>query len=93
MLDGVLRPQEAPLGCQQSWTSYSFGPVIASAVCFLLKGLPHLPQEPLGVSSSSAQDWALTRGQQEAEEGEEEDSLEAWTCLFLGKKAPCSFPS
>ena len=93
MLDSVLEPQEALLSCQQSRTSYSFGPVTTSAVCFLLKGLLHLPQEPLGVSSSSAQDWALTRGQQEAEEGEEENSLEAWTCLFLGEKAPCSFPS
>ena len=76
MLDGVLRPQEALLGCQQSRTSYSFGLVTASVVCFLLKGLSHPPQEPLGVSSSSVQDWALTRGQQETEEGEEEDSLE-----------------
>ena len=77
MSDGVLEPQEALLSCQRSRTSYSFGPVTASAVCFLLKGLPHLPQEPLGVSSSLAQDWALTRGQQEVEEGEEEDSLGA----------------
>ena len=93
MLDGVLKPQEALLSCQRSRTSYFFGPVTAFAASFLLKGLPHPPQEPLGVSSSSAQDWALTRGQQEAKEGEEEDSLEAWTCLFLGEKAPCSFLS
>ena len=77
MLDSVLRPQEALLGCQQSRTSYSFGPVTASAICFLLEGLPHPLQEPLGVSSSSAQDWALVRGQREAKEGEEEDSLGA----------------
>ena len=78
MLDGVLEPQEALLGCQRSRTFYFFGPVTASAICFLLEGLPHPPQESLGVSSSSAQDWALARGQQEAEEGEEEeDSLGA----------------
>ena len=77
MLDGVLEPQEALLGCQQSRTSYSFGLVTASDICSLLKGLPYPPQELLGVSSSSAQDWALARGQQEAEEGEEEDSLGA----------------
>ena len=76
MLDSVLEPQEALLGYQWSRTSYFFGPVIASAVCFLLEGLPHPPQEPLGVSSS-AQDWALARGQQDAEEREEEDSLGA----------------
>ena len=73
MLDGVLEPQEALLSCQRSRTFYFFGPVTASAICFLLKGLPHPPQEPLGVSSSLTQDWALTRGQQEAEEGEEEE--------------------
>ena len=77
MLDGVLEPQEALLGCQRSWTSYFFGPVTAFIACFLLKGLPHPPQELLGVSSSLAQDWALTQGQQEAEEGEKEDSLGA----------------
>ena len=77
MLDGVLDPQEALLNCQRSRTSYFFGPVTAFAICFLLKGLPHPPQEPLGVFSSLTQDWALTRGQQEAEEGEEKDSLEA----------------
>ena len=77
MLDDVLDPQEALLGCQRSQTSYFFGPVTTSVVCFLLEGLPHPPQEPLGVSSSSAQEWALARGQQEAEEGEEEDSLGA----------------
>ena len=76
MLDGVLEPQEAPLGCQRSRTSYFFGLVIASAVCFLFEGPPFLLQEPLGVSFSSNQDWALARGQQETEEGEEEDSLE-----------------
>ena len=77
MLDGVLEPQEALLSCQRSQTSYFFGPVTAFAVCFLLEGLPHPPQEPLGVSSSSAQDWGLARDQQEAKEGEEEDSLGA----------------
>ena len=77
MMDGVLEPQEALLDCQRSRTSYFFGPVTASAICFLLEGLPHPPQEPLGVSSSSTQDWALARGQQETEEGEKEDSLGA----------------
>ena len=77
MLDGVLEPQEAPLGCQWSRTSYFFGPKTAFAICFLLEGIPHPPQEPLGVSSSSAQEWALARGQQKAEEGEEEGSLGA----------------
>ena len=77
MLDGVLEPHEALLGCQWSQTSYSFGPETAFAICFLLEGLPHPSQEPLGVSSSSAQEWALARGQQEAEEGEEEGLLGA----------------
>ena len=94
MLDGVLEPQEALLSCQRSRTFYFFGPVTASAICFLLKGLPHPPQEPLGVFSSSAQEWALARGRQEAEEEEEEkDSLKAWTCFCLGEKAPCFFLS
>ena len=77
MLDGVLEPQEVLLDYQQSWTSYFFGSKTAFAISFLLEGLPHPPQEPLGVSSSSAQEWALARGQQEAEEGEEEGSLGA----------------
>ena len=75
MIDGALEPQEALLGCQRSWTSYFFGPRIASVVCFLLEGLPYPPQEPLGVSSFSAQELALARDQQEAEE--EEGSLGA----------------
>ena len=62
-MDGALEPQEALLGSQRSRTSYYFDPRTTSAVCFLLEGLPHPPQEPLGVSSSSIQDWALTRGQ------------------------------
>ena len=66
--------------------------MIASAVCFLWKGLSYLPQEPLCISSSSDQDWALTRGQEEAEE-EKEDSLKVWTCFFLKEKVPYSFPS
>ena len=70
MLDGILEPQEALLGCQQSRTSYFFGPMTAFAICFFLEGLPHPSQESLSVSSSSAQDWALARGQQEAEEEE-----------------------
>ena len=77
MMDGALEPQEDLLGCQQSWTSCFFGPGIASAVYFLLEGLSHPLQEPLGVSFSLAQDWALARDQQEAEEGEEEGSLGA----------------
>ena len=77
MLDSILEPQEALFGYQRSRTSYFFGPEIASTVCFLLEGLPHPPQEPLGVSSSSAQAWALAQGQQEPEEGEEKGSLGA----------------
>ena len=77
MMDGALEPQEALLGCQRSWTSYFFGPGTASVVYFLLEGLSRPPQEPLSVSFSSAQDWALARDQQEAEEGEEEGSLRA----------------
>ena len=74
-MDGAFEPQEGLLDYQQSWTSYFFGPDIASAVYFLLEGLSRLPQELLGVSFSLAQDWALARDQQEAEEGEEEGSL------------------
>ena len=77
MLDSILEPQEALFGYQRSRTSYFFGPEIASAICFLLEGLPHPPQEPLGVSSSLAQAWALAQGQQEPEEGEEKGSLGA----------------
>ena len=77
MLDGVLEPQETLLGCQRSRTSYFFGPMTASIVCFLLEGLPHPPYEPLGVSSSSTQEWALARGQQEAKKEKEEGSLGA----------------
>ena len=76
-MDGALKPQEDLLGCQRSWTSYFFGPGIASVVYFLLEGLTCPPQEPLGVSFSSAQDWAIARDQQEVEEGEEEGSLGA----------------
>ena len=76
-MDGALEPQEDLLGCQQSWTSCFFGPGIASAVYFLLEGLSRPPQEPLGISFSSAQDWALARDQQEAKEGEEKGSLGA----------------
>ena len=76
-MDDALEPQEDLLGYQQSWTSCFIGPGIASDVYFLLEGLSRLPQEPLGVSFSSAQDWALARDQQEAEEGEEEGSLGA----------------
>ena len=77
MIDSALEPQKDLLGCQQSWTFYFFGPMTTFAVCFLLEGLPHPSQEPLGVFSSSAQDWVLAQGQQEAEEEEEEDSLRA----------------
>ena len=76
MMDDALKPQEDLLGCQQSWTSYFFGPGTASAVYFFLEGLSRPPQEPFGAFFSSAQDWALARDQQEAEEGEEEGSLE-----------------
>ena len=77
MIDCALEPHEALLGYQRSRTSYFFSPETTSAVCFLLESLPYPPQEPLGVSSSSAQEWALARGQQEAEEGEEEGLLGA----------------
>ena len=77
MMDGALEPQEALLGCQRSWTSYFFGPGTASVIYFLLKGLSRPPQDPLGVSFSLAQDWALAKDQQKAEEGEEEGSLGA----------------
>ena len=76
-MDGVLEPQEDLLGCEQSWTSYFFGPETASVVYFPLKGLSRPPQEPLSVSFTSAQDWALARDQQEVKEGEEEGSLRA----------------
>ena len=58
-MDGALEPHEDLLGCQQSWTSYFFGPEIASVVYFLLESL-----------SRPSQDWALAQDQQEAEEGE-----------------------
>ena len=77
MMDSALEPQEALLSCQQSWTSYFFGPGTAFVVYFLLEGLSHPPQEPLSVSFSLAQDWVVARDQQEAEEGEEEGSLGA----------------
>ena len=60
-MDSALEQQEDLLGCQQSWTSYFFGPGTTSAVYFLLEGLSRPPQEPLCVSFSSAQDWALAR--------------------------------
>ena len=74
---GAFEPQEALLGCQRSWTSYFFGPGTTSVVYFLLESLSHPLQEPLGAFFFSAQDWALARDQQEAEEGEEEGSLGA----------------
>ena len=77
MMDGALEPQEALLGCQRSWTSYFFGPGTASVVYFLLEGLTCPPQEPLVVSFSLAQNWALAQDQQEVEEGEDEGSLGA----------------
>ena len=77
MMDDTLEPQEALLGYQRSWTSYFFGPGIASVIYFLLEGLSRPSQDPLSVSFSLAQDWALARNQQEAEEGEEEGSLGA----------------
>ena len=92
-MDAALEPQEALLGCQQSWTFYFFGPETAFAIYFLLKGLPHPPQESLGVSSSSVQEWALAQGQQEVEEGEEEGSLRVQTYQPLRGKVPCSSPS
>ena len=84
MMDGALEPQEDLLSFQQIWTSYFFGPRTSSAICFPLEGLSRLPQEHLVASFSSAQDWALAQDQQEAEEGEEEGSLGAWTYGLLG---------
>ena len=53
-MDGALKPQEDLLDCQQSWTSYFFGPGTAFVVYFLLEGLSRPPQDPLGVSFSLA---------------------------------------
>ena len=93
-MDGAFEPQEALFSCQLSWTSYFFSLGTASVVYFLLEGLSRPPQEPLGVSSSLAQDWALAQDQQEAKEGEEEEgSLGALTCWPLGGKTTCSSPS
>ena len=78
-MDGALESREDLLGFQQSWTSYFFGPRSASVVYFLLEGLSRPPQDPLGVSFSLAQDWALAQDQQGAEKGEEGGSLGAWT--------------
>ena len=83
---GAFEPQEALLGCQWSWTSYFFGPGTASVVYFLLEGLSLPPQEPLGVFFSLAQDWALARDQQEAEEGEKEGSLGLRLVGLLGER-------
>ena len=84
MIDGALKPRKDLLGFQQSWTSYFFGLGTSSAICFPLEGLSRPPQEPLVASFSSTQDWALAQDQQEAEEGEEEGSLGAWTYGLLG---------
>ena len=92
-MDGALEPREDLLGFQQSWISYFIGPETSSIVCFPLEGLSCPPRDPLAVSFSSGQDWVLTQDQQEAEEGEEEGSLEVWTCWCLGGQAPCSSPS
>ena len=77
MLDGVLESQEAPLGCQWSRTSYSFGLETAFAICFLLRGLSRPPQGPPIPFFFSTQGWALAQGQQEDEEGVEADLLGA----------------
>ena len=60
-MDGALEPQEDLLSCQQSWTSYFFGPETASVVYFPLKGLSRFPLELFVPFFSSAQDWALAR--------------------------------
>ena len=80
---GAHEPREDPLSSQQKRTSYFFGPKILSVVCFLLKDLFYLPQEPRVASSSSVKDLALAKDQQGAEE-EEEGSLGVWTCWLLG---------
>ena len=86
MVYGAHEPREDPLGSQQKRTSYFFGPKILSVVCFPLKDLFHLSQEPRVASSSSAKDLALAKDQQGAEEEEEEEegSLGVWTCWLLG---------
>ena len=80
MLDGILEPQEALLGCQRSRTSYFFGPEILSVVYFPLNGLSRPPQEPHIAFSSLAQDLVSAQDRQGAEVGEEDGSLGAWTC-------------
>ena len=81
---GAHEPRKDPLGSQQNWTSYFFGLEILYVVYFPLKGLSRPPQEPYDAFSSLAQDLASAQDQQGAEEGEEEDSLGAWTYWFLG---------
>ena len=83
-MNSTLEPREDLPGFQQSWISYFIGPGTSSAICFPLEGLSRPPQDPLVASLSSAQDWVLAQDQQEAEEGEEEGSLEVWTCWCLG---------
>ena len=80
---GTHQLREAPLGSQRKRTFGFFGPKLLSVVYFPLKGLSRLHQGPRVVSSSSVQDLALAQGQQEAEKGEEEGSLGAWTCWLL----------
>ena len=92
-MDGTLEPRGDLLGFQQSWTSYFFGLRTSSTVCFPLEGLSRPPQEPLIAFFSLTWDWALAQHQQEAEEGEEEGSLGAWTYGLLGGQALCSSPS
>ena len=79
-MDGTLELWEDLLGFQQSWTSYFVGLRTSSAVCFPLEGLSRPLQDPLAASFSSAQGWVLAQDQQEAKEGEEEGSLDVWTC-------------
>ena len=79
-MDGALESREDFLGFQQSWISYFVGPGTSSTICFPLEDLFRPTQDPLAASFSSTQDWVLAQDQQEAEEGEEEGSLEVWTC-------------
>ena len=74
------QPREALLGSQQKRTFCFIGPELLFVVYFPLKSLSRFHQGPHVVSSSSAQGLALAQGQQEAEEGEDEGSLGAWTC-------------
>ena len=79
----VLRLPEIPLGCPQSWTFCSCGPVTIWAAYFLWKGpTPLLRQSPFAFSSLDL-GWVSAQDQQESEEEEHEDLQEVWTYSYL----------